>query len=169
MSNIIKLGGGGGGSSVIVSKTITQNGTYNASADSADGYNPVVVNVAGGGATLGLNEGKLNVRTGAISADSDYYYSDPFPCPMTTAFFDIGESANSTDLGFAIYDPNDTCTEYFTANARYRTVNIVQYVPDPTGYTCRLSFAKSHLTDLLFRDISANKLYAKADFVTVNE
>lgn len=49
MSNIIKVGGGGGGSSVIVSKTITQNGTYNASADSADGYNPVVVNVSGGG------------------------------------------------------------------------------------------------------------------------
>lgn len=47
MSNIIKLGGGG--SSVIVSKTITQNGTYNASADSADGYNPVIVNVSGGG------------------------------------------------------------------------------------------------------------------------
>ena len=49
MANIIKLGGSGGGSSVIVSKTITTNGTYNASVDSADGYNPVVVNVSGGG------------------------------------------------------------------------------------------------------------------------
>lgn len=169
MSNIIKLGGSGGGSSVIVSKTITQNGTYNASADSADGYNPVVVNVSGGGATLGLHEGKLNVRTGVISADSNYYYSDLLPCPMTTAFFDIGESASSSDLGFAIYDPNDTHTEFFAANARYRTVNITQYISDPTGYTCRLSFAKSHLTDLLFRDIFANILYANADFVTVNE
>ena len=34
-----------GGGSVIVSKSITQNGTYNASSDSADGYNPVTVNV----------------------------------------------------------------------------------------------------------------------------
>ena len=50
MSNIIKVGGSGGGSSVIVSKSITANGTYNASADSADGYNPVIVNVSGGGA-----------------------------------------------------------------------------------------------------------------------
>lgn len=51
MSNILKVGGSGGGSSsVIVSKTITQNGTYNSSADSADGYNPVIVNVSGGGA-----------------------------------------------------------------------------------------------------------------------
>ena len=37
--------GGGGGGSTIVSKTITANGTYYASSDSADGYNPVTVNV----------------------------------------------------------------------------------------------------------------------------
>ena len=35
----------GGGSATIVSKSITANGTYNASSDSADGYNPVTVNV----------------------------------------------------------------------------------------------------------------------------
>lgn len=39
-----KAAGGGGGT--IVSKTITANGTYNASADNADGYSPVVVNIA---------------------------------------------------------------------------------------------------------------------------
>lgn len=44
-----KKASGGGGSSVIISKNITENGTYNASSDSADGYNPVVVNVSGGG------------------------------------------------------------------------------------------------------------------------
>lgn len=33
------------GGSVIVSKIITQNGTYNAPGDNADGYNPVTVNV----------------------------------------------------------------------------------------------------------------------------
>ena len=38
-----------GGSATIVPKTITANGTYNASADSADGYDPVIVNVSGGG------------------------------------------------------------------------------------------------------------------------
>lgn len=45
MYQLPDLGGGGGGST-IVSKTITANGTYYASADSADGYNPVVVNVS---------------------------------------------------------------------------------------------------------------------------
>lgn len=47
----VTLGGGGGGST-IVSKTITANGTYNASADSADGYNPVTVSVGADPRTL---------------------------------------------------------------------------------------------------------------------
>ena len=33
----------------LITKTITQNGTYNASADNADGYSQVTVNVASGG------------------------------------------------------------------------------------------------------------------------
>lgn len=37
--------GGGGGSSTLITKTITANGTYNASDDSADGYSSVTVNV----------------------------------------------------------------------------------------------------------------------------
>lgn len=36
-----------GAEAVIVSKSITANGTYNASSDNADGYNPVTVNVPG--------------------------------------------------------------------------------------------------------------------------
>ena len=38
-------GGGGGGEAVLVNKTISANGTYLPSADSADGYKKVVVNV----------------------------------------------------------------------------------------------------------------------------
>lgn len=41
-------GGGGGGGGTIVPKTITQDGTYYASADNADGYNPVIVSVGSG-------------------------------------------------------------------------------------------------------------------------
>lgn len=36
------------GGGTLIEKTITQNGTYNASDDSADGYSKVVVNVSGG-------------------------------------------------------------------------------------------------------------------------
>lgn len=38
-------------SSTLVTKTITANGTYNASSDSADGYSSVTVNVSGGGSS----------------------------------------------------------------------------------------------------------------------
>lgn len=39
----------GGGSPTLITKNITQNGTYNASSDNADGYSSVTVNVSGGG------------------------------------------------------------------------------------------------------------------------
>lgn len=38
-----------GGSATLITKSITQNGTYNASSDNADGYSQVIVNVSGGG------------------------------------------------------------------------------------------------------------------------
>lgn len=40
---------GGGNASTLIAKSITQNGIYNASADNADGYSSVNVNVSGGG------------------------------------------------------------------------------------------------------------------------
>lgn len=39
---------GGGGGSTLITKTITENGTYAASSDNADGYSSVTVDVAGG-------------------------------------------------------------------------------------------------------------------------
>lgn len=41
------LSGGGGGTPTLIEKTITENGTYNAADDNADGYSKVVVDVAG--------------------------------------------------------------------------------------------------------------------------
>lgn len=39
----------GGGSSTLITKNITENGTYDAEDDNADGYSSVTVNVSGGG------------------------------------------------------------------------------------------------------------------------
>lgn len=39
----------GGGGATLITKSITANGTYNASSDNADGYSQVTVNVSGGG------------------------------------------------------------------------------------------------------------------------
>lgn len=38
-------GGGGGGEAKLIVKTVTANGTYNASGDNADGFSRVTVNV----------------------------------------------------------------------------------------------------------------------------
>ena len=46
MSNIINFGGGGSGEDILlIPKTITANGRYLPSSDSADGYSEVIVNV----------------------------------------------------------------------------------------------------------------------------
>ena len=49
MANLLEQLNLGGGSAVLTEKTITENGTYLASDDGADGYSRVIVNVAGGG------------------------------------------------------------------------------------------------------------------------
>ena len=41
-------GGGGGGSATLITKTITQPGTYNARSDNADGYSSVSVTITDG-------------------------------------------------------------------------------------------------------------------------
>ena len=46
-SSITITTGSGGSSPTLIGKTITANGTYNASSDNADGYDQVTVNVAG--------------------------------------------------------------------------------------------------------------------------
>ena len=58
-------GGGGGGSATLITKSITANGTYNASSDSADGYSSVTVNVPNSYAVG--DEGKV-VSNGALVA-----------------------------------------------------------------------------------------------------
>ena len=44
-----KAGGGGGEAPVLIDKTITENGTYNAADDGADGYKSVTAYVSGSG------------------------------------------------------------------------------------------------------------------------
>ena len=56
-----KLNGGGGGEATLIDKSISSNGTYNASSDNADGYKKVVVNVP-------------NPSTGSLSITSNNTY-----------------------------------------------------------------------------------------------
>ena len=51
------------GGGTLITKTITQNGTYNASADNADGYSQVTVDVSGGGGITDLAGTSWNFDT----------------------------------------------------------------------------------------------------------
>lgn len=53
--NPVMLGGSGGGGGSIRPKTITINGFYNASSESAGGYNPLTVNVPGTNVSTGTS------------------------------------------------------------------------------------------------------------------
>lgn len=65
-------GGGGGGGSTLIEKSITANGTYNASDDSADGYSKVTVNVSGGSSkntqTVQSTTRRNNTALGSITS-----------------------------------------------------------------------------------------------------
>ena len=168
MANIIKIGGGAGGGSILIPKSITENGTYNASSDNADGYSVVTVNVAGGTIpSLKLNEGKIATQTGEIVADSDYYYTDEFDMPSGYMMFDMNLKANQTYDGLVIYDDSGNYNNYWNPNARFRVVDMTPYYQ--AGYKCRLSFKKSNIDYVMLRDYNANIIYTTNAPVSITE
>ena len=77
---------------VLTTKSITQNGTYNASSDSADGYSSVTVNVSGGGG------GGLEYETGTWTPENDIAnYTISFARTHTVApfFYLISDATNT--------------------------------------------------------------------------
>lgn len=83
----------------LIEKNITQNGTYNASDDNADGYSKVVVNVSGGG-----DDGYLRIG-GRIFYDTYNYYGGN---DATYQFFDTNKTeitytGDISDLENAVY------------------------------------------------------------------
>lgn len=81
-------GGGGGGSSVLIDKSVSANGVYNASSDDADGYKKVTVDVPNTYAAG--DEGKV-VSNGALVAQTAH--SDVTP---TTSDQTIDTTTNNS-------------------------------------------------------------------------
>lgn len=61
-----------GGGATLITKSITANGTYNASSDNADGYSSVTVNVSGGGGGLEYETGTWTPASDAASYDISF-------------------------------------------------------------------------------------------------
>lgn len=60
-----------GGSAVLGTKSITANGTYNASSDGYDGYSQVTVNVSGGGSGTDLRSGTYTPAVNTLGLNLD--------------------------------------------------------------------------------------------------
>lgn len=70
-----------GGGATLITKSITANGTYNASSDNADGYSSVTVNVSGGGGGLEYETGTWTTPTDVLKTSilfSDTHSVAPF-------------------------------------------------------------------------------------------
>lgn len=61
------------GTPTLISKSITENGTYNASSDNADGYSSVTVNVAGGGSGMAISNPPFKMVSGTITLSAAAY------------------------------------------------------------------------------------------------
>lgn len=96
-------------SATLTTKSITQNGTYNASSDNADGYSSVTVNVSGGGSAvvqpLSVTEnGTYNPPSGV-----DGY------APVTVNVSGGGGGIVSVDHNIYTYTPNVTAAGAMSA------------------------------------------------------
>lgn len=151
------FGGGGGGSSVLISKSITQNGIYNAQDDNADGYSEVTVDVAPQPITLNIHEGKLDITTGTITADSTYCYTDLFDCPSGNIILDCGEQTTASFVGLELVNSDNSHANYFTCATRYRAIDVTQYYL-PTK-KARLAFKKTNTANVLLMDFGNEITY----------
>lgn len=101
-----------GGSATLITKSITQNGTYNASSDNADGYSSVTVNVSGGG-------------TSEVTYGNYYIMEDDSVLPVYFDRINIsGSNLENIILSDAVTDMDNTqrlCSIYLLS---YGTSNI---------------------------------------------
>ncbi len=100
---------GGGGGSTLVSKSITANGTYNASSDSADGYSSVTVNVP----ASAVDSGTKNITENGNNQDVVGYAAVNVNVPNTYAAGDEGKVVSN---GALVAQSSDSVTQNGTVD-----------------------------------------------------
>ena len=106
----------------LTTKSITSNGTYSASSDSADGYSSVTVNVSGGGGTP-RTSADLTVSGATVTAPAGVYASD---ASKSVASMTLPTAASATSSG--------------TSKATITPSSSAQYINIPTGYNGTASY-----------------------------
>lgn len=96
----------GGGGSTLITKSITANGTYNASSDSADGYSQVTVNVPTGSGGLEFESGTYE-PTADTTGEKILFTNSHSEAPAFIMMVDATGTANTTsntNMQFVWYD-----------------------------------------------------------------
>lgn len=88
-----------GGGSDLGTKTITENGTYNASDDSLDGYSSVTVTVSGGGGAA-ITPHAFDLHTGYVSGGGFTYEGQ-----SSSSYCDVYELESSTEYVLILGSP----------------------------------------------------------------
>lgn len=104
----------------LTTKTITANGTYNASSDSADGYSSVTVSVGSGTPRTSAD---LTVSGATVTAPAGVYASD---ASKSVATMTLPTAASATSSG--------------TSKATITPGSSAQYINIPTGYNGTASY-----------------------------
>lgn len=104
-AQVVGTGQGGGNTPTLITKSITTNGTYTASNDSADGYSSVTVNVSSSGITPTGTKQISITQNGTTTEDVTNYVSAQITVnvsggtPSATAhtiYFEFSDNTNTT-------------------------------------------------------------------------
>lgn len=115
---------------------------------------------------LVLHSGKIDLNTGDIVADSDYYYSDYFDAPNGWLTFSVGETSASSDIGVEMCLADGSHLNYYSASSLLRQVDTSTYYVQGLR-KLRLSFRKIHLEDVYVID-NMNKITYGINFVRIS-
>lgn len=115
VDNITTLSGGGSfhdissaDTTVLGTKTITENGTYNASSDNLDGYSSVTVNASGGSSDFSTATVTVINNSDAVIEFNAVYIEDDFICTVKNVLID-----NTAEMTVVLYK-NDAGETYVT-------------------------------------------------------
>lgn len=136
----------------LITKSITANGTYNASSDNADGYSSVTVNVSGGGGLV-YETGTWTPATDT-TGETISFSNTHTVAPMYVQLCDIGETETdaSSVLNFGIIDYR----KMFGSGVNYGTSTTYGYAEWATKTSS--SFTSSDQRFTTDTDNSSNKL-----------
>lgn len=114
-----KLSGGGGGSATLIQKSITANGTYDASTDGADGYSSVDVNVP---------EKDPNETLNALLGNRIQYFKSNEICLIPPGYYTNDTAYYSNLVFFSTRRAGESSPTMYLQGGTFRNAKHVKYI-----------------------------------------